>query len=475
VGEECSVLFSVRNGGSIGIGSSHSKWKLSVLLRADRGFFNSYLLSLTSLPSCILNLFYEILIGMESLQNQKKNGWKVFFITAVVFFSVGMFMGLGNRSEVLKVYGLENKENPGEENIDFSHFWKVWNLIEEKYVMPNPKLDTEPATSQDKVYGAIKGLVDSLGDPNSVFFLPPEAEMFEAEISGNFEGVGMEVGVRDDVLTVISPLKGTPAELAGVKAGDKIFQIDEHITTGMSVDEAVSLIRGKQGTSVTLILIREGLEEPLKIKITRGSIAIPTIDSKWIGNTFVISLYNFSANSADLFRGELRKFIQQKKKNSKLIIDLRGNPGGFLEASVDIASWFLPAGKVIVKEDFAGKREEIIHRSKGFNVFPKDLKMAILINGGSASASEIVAGALQDHGIAKLVGTQSFGKGSVQELISVSADTSVKITVARWLTPLGHSISQNGLTPDYVVELDKEVVLKEGEDPVMEKALEVLK
>ncbi|MEK7551927.1 MAG: S41 family peptidase [Patescibacteria group bacterium] len=412
---------------------------------------------------------------MENSSDQKKSSnLKIFVITAVIFFSAGTFIGFGNRPEVSKVYGLENKENPLEEKIDFSHFWKVWNLIEEKYVMPNPKLETKPATPQDKVYGAIKGLVDSLKDPNSVFFLPPEAEIFENEISGNFEGVGMEVGIRDEVLIVISPLKGTPAELAGVKAEDKIFQIDEQLTAGMSVDEAVSLIRGKQGTSVTLTLIREGVEDPIKIKITRGSIAIPTIDSKWIEDTFVISLYNFSANATDLFRGEIRKFIEQKKKNSKLILDLRGNPGGFLEASVEIASWFLPAGKVIVTEDFAGKREEIIHRSKGYDAFPKNLKMAILINGGSASASEIVAGALQDHKIAKLVGSQSFGKGSVQELIQVSSDTSVKITVARWLTPLGHSISVEGLTPDYKVEV-KEEDIKEEKDIVLEKALEVLK
>ena len=410
---------------------------------------------------------------MPPLDDKKTNNWKIFIVTAVVFFSVGILMGLGNREEVLRVYGLENKETPTE-TVDFSDFWKVWNLIEEKYVMPNPKSDTEPATAQDKVYGAIKGLVESLKDPNSVFFLPVESEIFENEISGNFEGVGMEVGIRGEVLTVISPLKGTPAELAGVKAEDKIFQIDEKLTAGMGVDEAVSLIRGKQGTNVTLTLIREGVVQPIKIKITRGSIAIPTTDSKWIDDTYVISLYNFSANASDLFKKSLRKFIEQKKKNSKLILDLRGNPGGFLEASVDIASWFLPAGKVIVKEDFDGKREEIIHRSKGYNVFPKDLKMVILINGGSASASEIVAGALQDHGVATLVGSQSFGKGSVQELIPVSSDTSVKITVARWLTPLGHSISVQGLTPDVKVEVNEEDV-KEERDVVLEKALEILK
>src|SRR3989344_7485510 len=410
---------------------------------------------------------------MPPLDDKKTNNWKIFIVTAVVFFSVGILMGLGNREEVLRVYGLENKETPTE-TVDFSDFWKVWNLIEEKYVMPNPKSDTEPATAQDKVYGAIKGLVESLKDPNSVFFLPVESEIFENEISGNFEGVGMEVGIPGEVLTVISPLKGTPAELAGVKAEDKIFQIDEKLTAGMGVDEAVSLIRGKQGTNVTLTLIREGVVQPIKIKISRGSIAIPTTDSKWIDDTYVISLYNFSANASDLFRKSLRKFIEQKKKNSKLILDLRGNPGGFLEASVDIASWFLRAGKVIVKEDFDGKREEIIHRSKGYNVFPKDLKMVILINGGSASASEIVAGALQDHGVATLVGSQSFGKGSVQELIPVSSDTSVKITVARWLTPLGHSISVQGLTPDVKVEVTKEDI-EEEKDPVLNKALEILK
>jgi carboxyl-terminal processing protease len=242
----------------------------------------------------------------------------------------------------------------------------------------------------------------------------------------------------------------------------------------MSVDEAVRLIRGERGSEVVLIIFREGRKEPLEIIIKRDVIDIPVLDTEWQDNIFIIRLYNFSANSDDLFREAIRKFIQSNKRDKKMILDLRGNPGGFLSASVDISSWFLEAGKVVVKEDFGDKQEDVLYRSKGYNVFGKDFEMVVLIDGGSASASEIVAGALQEYGIATLVGSQSFGKGSVQELVKVTPETSLKITVARWITPEGHSISLEGLTPDVEVEVTEEDI-KADRDPVLEKALEILK
>lgn len=282
----------------------------------------------------------------------------------------------------------------------------------------------------------------------------------------------MEVGIKDRVLTVIAPLKDTPAYHAGIKSGDKILKINETVTAGLSVEEAIKLIRGKKGTTVTLTIAREGAREPKEIKIVRDNIAIPTLDTEFRENRiFVIRLYSFSANATKLFRNALKEFIAAK--TDKLILDLRGNPGGYLNAAIDMASWFVPGGKVIVTEDYGDKRPAEVFRSRGYDVFNEKLKMVVLIDGGSASASEILAGALQDHGKAKLVGTQSFGKGSVQEVVDITSDTILKITVAKWLVPNGASISEKGLTPDYEVEI-KEKDADAKKDPQLDKAVEIL-
>jgi carboxyl-terminal processing protease len=211
----------------------------------------------------------------------------------------------------------------------------------------------------------------------------------------------------------------------------------------------------------------------LEIKVTRDVINIPTIDSELRPDgIFVIELYNFSAVSSGLFRNALRDFIQSG--SNKLIFDLRGNPGGYLEAAVEIASWFLPQGSAVVTEDYADKQSDIVHRSRGYNVFSSDLKMVILVDRGSASASEILAGALQHYGIAQLVGTNTFGKGSVQELVPITADTSLKITVARWLNPGGKQIPVEGIPPDVEVKRTDEEI-KEGKDSQLDKAIEILK
>ncbi len=382
-------------------------------------------------------------------------------------FILGVLFGFNNRPAVSNITSLINKESGvlDEKKIDFSPFWTTWKLLDEKYV------SEDGPQNQERVWGAIQGLVSSLGDPYSVFLPPAETEMFESDISGNFEGVGMEIGIRDKILTVIAPLKGTPSEKAGVLPGDKIIKIDETPTIDLSVDKAVKLIRGKKGTIVRLSIIREPKDEALEISVTRDTINIPTIDTEIKSDVFIIRLYNFSANSPGLFRESLREFAVSGK--DKLILDLRGNPGGYLEAAVDMASWFLPAGKVIVREDFGKKAEPVVYRSKGYDVFNENLKMIILVNAGTASASEILAGALSEHGKAKLVGEKTFGKGSVQELIKVTSDSSLKITVARWLTPNGVSISKNGLKPDIEVPITKED-LENERDAQMDKAIAVL-
>ena len=391
----------------------------------------------------------------------------VFVLAMGAMFILGVFFGFNNRPAVSNITSLVNKESdiPSEKKIDFSPFWTTWKLLDEKYV------SEDGPQNQEKVWGAIQGLVSSLGDPYSVFLPPAETEMFESDISGNFEGVGMEIGIRDKILTVIAPLKGTPAEKAGILPGDKIIKIDETGTVDLSVDKAVKLIRGKKETTVKLSIIRGPKDEALEISVTRDTINIPTIDTEIKNDVFIIRLYNFSANSPGLFRESLREFSVSGK--DKLILDLRGNPGGYLEAAVDMASWFLPAGKVIVREDFGKKAEPVVYRSKGYDVFNENLKMVILVNAGTASASEILAGALSEHGKAKLIGEKTFGKGSVQELVKVTSDSSLKITVARWLTPNGVSISKNGLKPDIEVPITKED-LENKRDPQMDKAIQLL-
>lgn len=388
----------------------------------------------------------------------------IFFVVAAFVF--GIYVGDNSRPEIEKITGITGKENAVATEVDFSPFWKAWNTIDEKY--PNAsKVD-----NQARVYGAISGLLGSLEDPYSVFFAPEEAKSFEEEIAGNFEGIGMEVGIKDKILTVIAPLKDTPAFRAKIKSGDKILEINDKTTSGLSVEEAVKMIRGPKGTSVSLTILREGTDEPKKIEIVRDTINIPTLDTELREDgIFVIKLYSFSANSISLFRNAMKEFVESK--SSKLLLDLRGNPGGYLDASVDMASWFLKGGKIIVTEDYGDNRPPEVFRSKGYDIFNNNLKFVILIDGGSASASEILAGALQDSGRAKLVGSQSFGKGSVQEVIKITPDTVLKITVAKWLTPNGNSISEKGLTPDYPVEITAKDI-EMGKDPQLEKAVELL-
>ncbi len=400
---------------------------------------------------------------MQNFSKSTKN--VVVILIILIAFWGGIQVGAKNIPAIDKV-SLANKETQVATEADFAPFWKVWNTISEKY----PKADK--ITDQEKIYGAISGLVDSLEDPYSVFFSPDEAKAFQEEISGNFIGVGMEVGIKDKILTVIAPLKGTPAYRANIKPGDKITKIDSTFTSDLSIEEAIKLIRGLKGTTVTFTIVREGIKDPLEIKIVRDIINIPTLDTELRADgIFVIKLYSFSANSAQLFHNAINKFIATK--SDKLLLDLRGNPGGYLDAAVNISSFFLPSGKTIVTEDYGNGKQGEVFRSKGYNRFNEKLKFVILIDDGSASASEIVAGAMQDHKRAKLVGSQSFGKGSVQEAIRITPETLLKITVAKWLTPNGTSISDTGLTPDYVVEMTK-TDIDNKKDPQMDKAIEIL-
>ncbi|RJQ35228.1 S41 family peptidase [Candidatus Parcubacteria bacterium] len=363
------------------------------------------------------------------------------------------------------------------EGVDLSPVWKAWYTIDEKFVPASVSTSTPMATTtaelnQEKVWGMIQGLTASLNDPYTYFMPPVENEQFATEMQGSFEGVGMEIDVKDGILTVVSPLKGSPAERAGVRAGDHILKIDGETTEGMDTGSAVRKIRGEKGTKVVLTLRGEEDSQSREVSVTRDVINIPivTTESRQDG-IFVIQIAEFTANAPDLFRKALREFMESG--DSKLIIDLRGNPGGYLEGAVEISSWFLPSGAIVVSEDYAGHASNIDHRSYGYDIFTDKLQMIILVDKGSASASEIMAGALRHHGDAKLVGTNTFGKGSVQELVPITSDTSLKITVARWLGPDGEQIPRDGIAPDYEVEVTEED-REAKKDPQLAKAVELL-
>lgn len=420
----------------------------------------------------------------------------------VLIFGIGISVGYHHRPETSKVTGLLNysipstsaqnsdreiticvsaegteapclvntSTAPAEEAVNFNEFWRAWNIINEKYVPTKHAA----VSNQEKVWGAISGLADSLGDPYTYFMPPQEKSIFEQDVQGSFGGVGMQIGARDGLLMVIAPLKGSPAERAGIEKGDAILKIDNATTSLMTVDRALFLIRGEVGKSVRLTLYRPSdptKKEPFEVSVVREVIQVPTIDTEKRGDVFIIRLYGFPATGAELFRQALREFIQSGA--SKLVLDLRGNPGGYLEVAVDMASWFLPQGKIVVSEaEKAGGGK--VYRSKGYNVFADKLRFVILVDGGSASAAEILAAALAQHGIATLVGTKTFGKGSVQELVPVGENTAIKITVARWITPDGTNLSEGGIDPQVKVEITKEEVDK-GEDPQLDRAIEILR
>ncbi len=413
----------------------------------------------------------------QTTKNPKNNGKLLgvglaAMLAVAAFFSGVQFgqggMGEGSPLEASIFSFLYPKEKPDDE-ADLGEFWRVWNLLDEKFVTTS---STSTPNQTDRLRGAIAGMVDSYGDPYTVYMPPEDASYFAEDISGNFSGVGMEVGLREGLITIIAPLPESPALAAGIQTGDVITRIDDTSTDRMNVDEAVRLIRGEAGTEVTLMVYREGETELLEKKIVRQVINIPTLDTEEKNDTFIIKLYSFNGISESKMREAIVAFEQSGKTN--LILDLRGNPGGFLESAVAIAGYFLPAGKVVVREHYGEGKEEDVYRTQGqriFNLNPDNF--VVLIDGGSASASEILAGALSEHNIATTIGDTTFGKGSVQELVSLPDKSALKVTIARWLTPEGISFSEGGLEPNvYIPRTPQEMMA--GEDKQMEAALKWL-
>ena len=399
----------------------------------------------------------------------------VCIIMVAVAFHLGFMVGsLDTPASPVSTITDTEPEKERQATTSFSPYWKSWRLLEKHFV--SASTSSKAISDKDRLWGSIRGLAHAYDDPHTTFLPPSDAKMFDQNISGNFGGVGMEIGKRDGVLTVVSPLPGTPASRADIRTQDKIIEVNDESTANMSVNEAVKRIRGKIGTTVSLTIAREGVDHPIDVDITRAQIEIPTLETTMRDDgIFVIKLHNFSEKSPRLFRNAMEEFVRSGSK--RLILDVRQNPGGFLGASVDMASYFLPEGKVVVRQDAGEKHPNAkrAFRSKGYDVVHDDVEVVVLMNGGSASASEILAGALSEHGVATTVGERTFGKGSVQELFTVTEDpeTSLKVTVARWLTPDGHFIS-HGIKPDVTVERSRQEY-EAGVDPQMKKAVELLK
>jgi carboxyl-terminal processing protease len=414
---------------------------------------------------------------IEESANLEKNRklfkrYVTFFV--IIFMLVGSyFLGVSQgkkQQAVEKVVPLsqslvENKLPSADEKIDFSLFWKVWDLVKEKHI------DKDKLDAQKMVYGAINGFLKATGDPYSTFFDPTESKSFSEEIGGSFEGIGAELGIKDDILTVIAPLDGSPSQKAGLRAGDKILKIDGKTTTDFTTYQAVDLIRGKKGTTVTLTILHPGEQETKDVVVTRDTIDVKSVKLEFKDDEIaIIKITKFGDNTDKEFNDALSKITAENTKG--IIIDLRNNPGGLLDKSVNIASKMIPKGKVVVtEEDSMGNKESL--KTEGGDRL-SSVPTVVLINEGSASAAEILAGALRDDQGLTLIGKKSFGKGSVQQLIDLPGGSSVKITIAKWLTPNGDYIMEKGISPDVEVDLSLDD-FNNNRDPQMDRAAEVIK
>lgn len=375
------------------------------------------------------------------------------FVTVIVFFAGGYYLGVnGYKAAVTRSLQVNiSRTVPPDKNVDFSLFWQVWDTLSAKYY------DKSKLVPQQMVYGAIQGMVTSLGDPYTMYLPPVQNKVVNEDLSGSFEGVGIEIGYKDTRLVVVAPLPDSPAEKAGIKAGDYIVHITDTKkginvdSTNMDLSTAVDDIRGPAGTVVTLTIMRDGGSAPLTINLTRAKLIVPSIVLSWAGkdsNIADIKLSKFDTDT-DTEWDKIVSQIQAKGNVQGVIVDLRNNPGGYLQTAVDIASDFVPSGTtVVVQENGDGTKQE--YKS---DKLPRlmNYKVVVLINGGSASASEILSGALRDDRGIKLVGDKSFGKGTVQEPIDISGGSGLHVTTAKWLTPKGTWVHGVGLTPDVSV------------------------
>ncbi len=396
-------------------------------------------------------------------------------LIAILAFLVGWQMGHRDIQIAWENYkptvNIENKQPPKNINLDFKLFWDAWDLLSREY------LDKKAIDPQKLFYGAISGMVQAVGDPYTFFLTPDVQKSSKEELNGSFEGVGIQLGFnKDKKLVVIAPLSGTPAEKAGIKAQDLILKIDDKDTSGISLPEAVKLIRGTKGTEVKLTILAEDNGEPKDYTLVRDTIIVKSVEASFKttgrgSDVAVLKLSRFGERTKDEWNQAVLDIVSKNPRG--LILDVRNNPGGFLEGAVFIASEFLDGGDVVLQENASGQRISFKVNRKGLLT---KIPLIVLINKGSASASEIVAGALQDRERARLIGEKSFGKGTIQEAQDLEGGTGIHITVAKWLTPKGKWVNEtNGLEPDVIVEEKKEGEEEdEKKDVQLEKALELL-
>ncbi len=340
----------------------------------------------------------------------------------------------------------------------FQLFWEAWGIVEREFNRQGP-LDL-----QEAVYGAIRGAVYTLGDPYTNFSEPAQARIFQQDLEGSFEGIGATVDLVDGRLVIVQPLEASPALRAGLAAGDTVLAVDGRSLDGLSLTDAISLIRGPKGSQVRLLVLRQGAPEPFEVVVTRDKIDMPTVSYRLLdGDIAYVRLTEFNNQAADRLRAALTSVMAEEPR--ALIFDLRGNPGGYLHIAVQVASQFIREGVVVTERDSKDRVTEYKADGRGLAL---DVPLVVLVDEGSASAAEIVAGAVQDHGRGTLIGRRTFGKGSVQATYSLSDGSALRVSIARWYTPNGHQLDGDGLTPDIEVALDASA--SPHEDPVIERA-----
>ena len=357
----------------------------------------------------------------------------------------------------------QNTDTPPDLQNKFGPFWEAWNIVHAKYV-------DQPLDDTKLMRGAISGMVRALDDPHSSYMDPLTYEFFQTPLSGELEGIGAEVEQAGDYVRIVSPIPGSPAEAIGIRPGDLIVKVDDTDITGMDYLLVVKMVRGPAGTKVHLTIQREGETQLLEFDIVRAKITLPSVESKMLdGNVAYVKVNDFGDKTPDELKAQLRDLLAQKPAG--LVLDLRGNPGGYLDTGIAVASQFIGDG-VIVRERFGDGTEKTYDALGGG--LATQIPLVVLIDKGSASASEIVAGAIQDTKRGAIVGETSYGKGSVQTLTPLSGDNGVvRVTIARWLTPQGRSIHQLGITPDVTAELTDDDRAAQR-DPQLDEAIKLL-